>query len=229
MIWIFLSALSVAIAGTMGILMNKLVSKKQSDSLMNILGILMIFMGIQGALKIKSSLLMLISLALGTFIGSGIGIHDKAENLSNKLITKNISSETIKNAISIIIIQCSGSLSILAAMSLGLQGNPSLLQFKTILDSISGMIFASIYGISIYFAAAALFIYQGSIYLFANILSSFLTADVINEFAAVGSVLLIGMGLDLMKIKPFKALDYLPSMFIPIFWFIIKDLLKLFI
>ena len=131
MIWIFLSALSVAIAGTMGILMNKLVSKKQSDSLMNILGILMIFMGIQGALKIKSSLLMLISLALGTFIGSGIGIHDKAENLSNKLITKNISSETIKNAISIIIIQCSGSLSILAAMSLGLQGNPSLLQFKT--------------------------------------------------------------------------------------------------
>ncbi|HHX66518.1 MAG: DUF554 domain-containing protein [Miniphocaeibacter sp.] len=224
MFWVFINAIGIAIAGTFGMILNKFISKKQGESLILILGLLIIVMGIQGALEINSMLLMLVSLTIGTFIGTTLKMHDRTENLANKFSSANVNSDIIKNAITIIIIQCSGSLSILAAMNMSLKGDPSLLQFKTILDSVSGLIFASVYGVSIYIAAFALFIYQGSIYLLTNILGNFLTPEVINEFSAIGSVLLIGMGLGLMKIKDFKTLDYLPAMFIPIVWYGVQSL-----
>lgn len=227
MLWVLINASGIAIAGTLGIFLKKLISKKQGDSLILILGLLIIVMGIQGALKIESMLLMLISLTIGTFIGVTLGIHDKVENLAGRFSHADVESPIVKNAITIIIIQCSGSLSILAAMGMSLQNDPSLLQFKTILDSVSSLIFASVYGASIYIAAVALFIYQGSIFLLSNVLGNFLTPEVINEFAAIGSVLLIGMGLDLMEIKKFKTLDFLPSMFIPIIWYGLQKLYML--
>ncbi len=222
MIWIIINALGIAIAGTFGIVLKRLVSKKQSESLMFILGLMIIVMGIEGALKIDSMLLMLVSLTLGSLIGVGLKLNDRVEGLSELFSKSKISNETVKNGISIIIIQCTGSLAILASMNMSLQSDPSLLQFKTVLDSVSGLIFASVYGYSIYIAAVGLLIYQGSIFMITNSLGSFLPTVVINEFSAVGSVLLIGMGISLMKIKDFKTLDYLPSMFIPIVWYMVQ-------
>ena len=222
MIWIAINALGVAVAGTLGMILNKKKKKKQSDSLMLILGLIIIVMGIEGALKIDNMLLMLISLTLGSFIGVGLKLNDRAESLADRFAKTKIGNETVKNGISIMIIQCVGSLSILASMNMSLQSDPSLLQFKTVLDSVSGLIFASVYGLSIYIAAAGLFLYQGSIYLITSLFGNFLIDSVINEFSAVGSVLLIGMGLSLMKIKDFKTLDYVPSMFIPIVWYMIQ-------
>lgn len=222
MIWIVINALGIAIAGTLGIILKRLISEKQSESLMFILGLIIIVMGIDGALKIESMLLMLVSLTIGTLIGVGLKLNDRVEGLADLFSKTKIGNETVKNGISIFIIQCTGSLAILASMNMSLHSDPSLLQFKTILDSVSGLIFASVYGFSIYIATVGLFIYQGSIFLITNMLGDFLPATVINEFSAIGSVLLIGMGISLMKIKEFKTLDYLPSMFIPIAWYMIQ-------
>ncbi|WP_100065915.1 DUF554 domain-containing protein [Miniphocaeibacter massiliensis] len=222
MFWIFANALGVVISGIIGIFLKKYISNRQSDSLMTILGLLIIIIGIQGALEVENMLLMIISLALGTFIGSGLKIHDRVDNLASSSSFKNLNSNFLKNSVTIVLIQCSGSLSILAALNYGLKGDATLIQFKTVLDIASGLIFASIYGASIFVSAAVLLVYQGGIFLLSGLLNQFLTPEVINEFSAVASVILIGVGLALMKIKNFKALDYLPAMFIPIIWHLIQ-------
>ena len=101
-------------------------------------------------------------------------------------------------------------------------GNQTYLYTNATLDFVTSLVLASTYGIGIAFAAAILFLWQSSIYLFAGYLSPFLTAELLAEISLIGGFLILSSGLSILKIKDFKALNMLPALFVPIVWFIIK-------
>ena len=78
------------------------------------------------------------------------------------------------------------------------------------------MIFASSLGIGVLFSTVPLFLYQGSITLLAVAARPYLTAEVIAEMNTVGSLLLLGLSLDLLGIAHLKLMNYIPAMFMPI-------------
>ncbi|PJN85925.1 DUF554 family protein, partial [Bacillus velezensis] len=57
--------------------------------------------------------------------------------------------------------------------------------------------------------------WQGSLYLFAKVMESALSADMINEITIVGGILILSSGLSILGIKKYKTLNLLPSLIIP--------------
>ena len=75
---------------------------------------------------------------------------------------------------------------------------------------------ASTYGIGIALTAIVLFCWQGSIYLCALALGSFMTPDMMTELSIVGGFLIASSGLSILGIKDCKTMNMLPALAIPL-------------
>jgi uncharacterized membrane protein YqgA involved in biofilm formation len=107
-----------------------------------------------------------------------------------------------------------GSMAILGAFEEGLGGAPNLLLAKSVLDGFSSIALAASLGIGVIFSAIPLLIYQGGLTLFAGSLQSFFTESIIKELTAVGGLLLIGLGINILEIKKLVILNMIPSLVI---------------
>ena len=64
-------------------------------------------------------------------------------------------------------------------------------------------------------SALAVLLYQGSIALLANWIAPLLTDPIINEMSAVGGLLIIGIGLNMIYDKHISVGNLLPAIFVP--------------
>ena len=118
---------------------------------------------------------------------------------------------------------CIGTLSILGPVMSALQGDHTFLFTNATLDLVTSMVLASAYGIGMALAAPVLFCWQGVIYLVAKYLSgSFFSETLLVELSIVGGIMIFCSGLSILKIKDCKTLNILPSLFIPMIFFIVK-------
>ena len=101
-------------------------------------------------------------------------------------------------------------------MDSGLRGDHSTLFAKSILDGVSSIILSSTMGLGVMMSAVAVLIYQGSIALLAQVVAPLLTEYAIQEMSAVGGVLILGIGLNMIRKEHIPVGDLLPAMFIPL-------------
>jgi uncharacterized membrane protein YqgA involved in biofilm formation len=71
-------------------------------------------------------------------------------------------------------------------------------------------------GIGVIFSVIPMLLFQGGLTLFAGSLEHVLSNTIINELSAVGGLLLIGLGLNILEIKQLKITNMLPSLLIVI-------------
>ncbi len=118
-------------------------------------------------------------------------------------------------------------MAIVGSLESGIQGNHETLFAKSILDGISSIIFASTLGIGVAFSSLPVLIYQGSITLLANFVKELLTPEVVNEMSAVGGILIMAIGINILGIKKIKVGNMLPAVFIPIIYYMLTNLVNL--
>jgi len=111
---------------------------------------------------------------------------------------------------------CVGALAIVGSLQSGLTGNHEILFNKSILDFVAAAIFASTLGIGVMFSAGLVLLYQGTITLFSQWLAPYLTDIVIAEMTCIGSVILIGLALNMLKITKLRIMNFVPAIFMPI-------------
>ncbi len=80
--------------------------------------------------------------------------------------------------------------------------------------------FSSTLGIGVALSSVSVFIYQGVITLAASFVQGILTEPVVVEISAVGSLLIIGLGFNMLGITKIKVANLLPAIIIPIIYFI---------
>lgn len=218
---------SLAIIGgcLIGLIVKGRLTEKISKTIMNGLALCVLYIGISGALKGQDTLQIIICIAIGALIGEIIDIDNKLSNLG-EFIEKKINSkrkDATKEKISIAegfvtssLLFCVGAMAVVGSLQSGLQGNNSTLFAKSILDGVSSIIFASSLGIGVMLSSIAIFIYQGSIALLAGGLSTVLTDSVIANMSAVGSLLIMGLGFNMLGVSKIKVANLLPAIFLPI-------------
>lgn len=221
---ILINALAVCAGGIIGITLRNHISQVHISSIFSIMGVLTIIMGLQGVIPSDHMIFIMVSLFLGSIVGVFINISGKLDSISKKYSRGGAETNFISGAITIFLIQCTGALAIIGPMKAGLQGDYSIIYFKAILDGASGIIFASIYGISIFPAALLLFLYQGSIFLLSNIIEPVLTEVVIEQITQIGSVLLVALGIEMLELKEMKVVNYIPALLIPIIYSLVIGL-----
>ena len=105
-----------------------------------------------------------------------------------------------------VLLFCVGTMAILGSLESGLQNDHATLFAKSVMDTISACVFASTLGLGVLFSAVPLFLYQGGITLLSSVVGPYLTEGVIAEMNTVGSLLLLGLSLDLLGIKKLKLM-----------------------
>jgi uncharacterized protein len=115
-------------------------------------------------------------------------------------------------------------MAILGCLESALNQNSGILLTKSIMDGVSSIFLASAMGIGVLFSAFTVLIYQGLLTLLFSLFAGSLDMNVINEISAVGGAILIGIAINMLKLKKIKSADMVISLFLPI---AIVPLLKL--
>ena len=220
MLGTIVNSLAIVIGSFIGLFLRESINEKVSNTIMNGLALCVIYIGISGALKGDTTIVMIISIVIGAIIGEFIDIDKKLENLGEiieKRFNKNDGNISIAHGfVTATLLFCIGAMAIVGSLESGLNNNHSTLYAKSILDGISSIIFASTLGIGVVLSAIVVFIYQGSITLAAGFLSTFLSDIAINNMTAVGSLLIIGLGLNMLGITKIKVSNLLPAIIIAV-------------
>jgi len=194
------------------------------------IGLSIIFVGIKGALDNQRVLLLIMSMVSGAVLGELINIDAFmnrlglwAERRLGKAVPGGPSGSTggegrsfSKGFVSASILFCTGSMAIVGSMQSGLLGNHEILFAKSILDGVISIVFGASMGIGVAFSAIPVFLYQGGIALASMAVKDLLTAEIIREMSAVGSLLIAAIGFNFLEIREIKVANLIPAIFIPL-------------
>ena len=226
MLGVITNALAVIAGALIGTIFKKYIPKNLGDVLLKAVGLCVIYIGIDGALKGENTLILIISIVIGTLIGTLLKLEDRfysfSENIEKKLV-KNHSKTNQSLAsgfVSASLLFCVGAMAVVGSLQAGISGDNTMLFTKSVLDGISSIVFASTMGIGVFFSSIAVFLYQGIIALLANVVSPYLTTACVNEMTSVGSILIMTIGLNMLSITKIKIMDMLPAVFIPVIIFL---------
>ncbi|MBR2370981.1 MAG: DUF554 domain-containing protein [Clostridia bacterium] len=189
-----------------------------SDTLMKGLALCTLAIGAAGAIKTENHLILILSITIGGIIGTLLDL-DKLLNLLGAKIearTKGKDGSVSQGFVSASLLFCVGAMTIIGALNSGISSDHQMLYTKSILDLISSTVLAASLGFGVLLSAVFVFVFQGTITLLAGLLAPLLSAAVITEMTAAGSVLIIGLAFNLLGVSKIKIMNYLPAMFIPI-------------
>ena len=200
--------------------------EKISDTIMSGLALCIIYMGISGALECQHVLICIISMVVGGLIGELIDIDKGLNSLGDKIEEKLNKGKTdvSKEKVSISQGFVSASLGCTEAFWIGdymnIDKNDTLFA-KSALDGVSSFLFSLTMGIGVLLSAVAVFLYEGIIACGAFLLKGVLSTAVITEMNAVGSLLILALGINMILKANIKVANLLPAMFVPIIFGII--------
>jgi len=165
--------------------------------------------------------LFIVSLALGSLLGSIIDLDKRF----NSLVGRFSSSDLGKGLSTGILMFCIGTLSILGPINAALYNDHTFLFTNATLDLVTSMALASTYGFGMMAAAPVLFLWQGGIYLCAGWLEPVLNGGMMTEISLVGGFLIAASGISILGLKDMKTINMLPSLLVPPIWFALKALI----
>ena len=214
------------LAGSMlGSVLRKGVKEKYQNALYTAMGLAATALGINAVVsnmpKSNYPVLFIVSLAVGSLLGTILDLDGRFQGMVGKYSKSNLGQGLSTG----ILLYCIGTLSILGPVMSALYGDNTYLFTNATLDFVTSTVLASTYGIGMAFAAPVLFCWQGAIYLVAkNLSGSFFSEEMIAELCIVGGILIASSGIGILKIKDCKALNMLPSLAVPILFFVVKAL-----
>lgn len=216
-------------------------TQRVTDTMIKALGLCAIFIGIGGAIEgsvngriidalegneginldslaTERTLVIIISISIGTLIGELIDIEKWVNKLGDKVqaLTGGKMGNVAQGFVTASILLCVGSVTIVGSLNSGLKGDHTLQLTKAAMDFVSVIALASTMGIGVMFSAAFVLVYQGSLTLLAGLIAPFLSADVVTCITAVGSIVIIALGINIVTGVKLRTTNFLPSIFLPI-------------
>jgi uncharacterized membrane protein YqgA involved in biofilm formation len=227
-----INAAAIIVASFIGVIFKSKLHVDYTKQLKLVMGLVLLLMGIGwfisdfvvidgNGLETQHELLILISIILGTAIGSFLKLDERFRSLVKNIETKYQLPPIAEGFITASLIFCIGAIAILGVFQDVIQGNLTLLYIKSILDFITAMILASALGIGVMFSFVSVLLYQGLIMLIAITFAPVLPVDLMTYISLVGNVLIVALSIDFLEMKSLKVLNMLPSLIIPIIYVVI--------
>ncbi len=214
---VLVNVLTVLIGSTLGLLLKKQIPERLTSAVMTAIGLCTVAIGVTGVIKGQNQLVMIISLVLGTIIGTLIDIDGKLTKIGDKLQKKSKKGENEKSTFSqgfvtASLLFCVGAMTIVGSMNAGISGDNQMLYTKSVLDLISSTMLGASLGIGVLFSSAFVLVFQGGLVALSMALGSFLNDFAVAELICAGSVMIIALGLNLIGITKIKVANLLPGL-----------------
>ena len=223
MIGTFVNMGTIVVGSLIGGLLKRGLSQEMNDTLMDVMGLAAFGIGmnsvVQNMPNSQYPVLFIVSLAAGCVLGLLLKLDDRVGRLTSRSPG---GGKLGQGLVTGCLIFCIGTLSILGPVQSALYQDHTLLFTNASLDFVTSMVLASTYGVGMALAAIVLFLWQGGIYGLTLLAGNVITDSMMTELSIVGGFLIAMSGLSIMKVKDFKALNFLPALIVPVVWCLIR-------
>ncbi len=220
MLGAIVNTLTVLIGGALGLLLKKGISERFSDIIMKGIALCVLFIGISGSLTGSNIIISIVCIVLGGLIGEAIGLEAGVTKIGDKLQEKfskgDGQSSISKGFVTASLVFCVGAMTIVGALQSGIEGDHSTQFTKAILDGIGAIVFASSLGAGVLLSAGTVLVIQGGITLLAQWIAPLLTDVIIAQMTNIGSILIMGLALNMLGLTKLKVMNYVPAIILPI-------------
>lgn len=227
-----INVVCILLGGLAGTMAGNRLKESVRESLMAITGISVVILGAGGAMsqmltivdgKLSSggTIMMVVSLALGTVIGEMLGIEDKIVRFGEYLKEKSGSSgdqRFVSGFVTASCTVCIGAMAIIGSVQDGISGDYSVLAAKGVIDAILICTMAASQGKGCIYSAIPVGIFQGSFTLLAIFIGDLLSEAALSNLSLVGSVLILCVGLNLVRQKQIRVANALPAVVVAVIW-----------
>ena len=220
-----INILGIVAGGVCGLIFGKMLKKEHQDSLGVAAGVSVLFLGIAGAMegmltmadgKVTSgnSMVLIISIMLGTLVGELLGIENWFTRLGEWLKMKTDNAKDggfVDGFVTASLTVCIGAMAIMGAIEDGIMGDYSLLTAKAVLDFIIIMVMAASLGKGAVFSAVPVGLWQGAVTILARLIKPLMTELSLLYLSFVGSVLIFCVGINLVWGKKVNVANMFPA------------------
>ena len=223
-----INALAILAGGILGIGLKRFLKAHYQETILKATGFAVLFLGAAGTLSkmlvvsadgtslaTTGTMLMILSLAAGAFIGELIDIDGLFERFGEWLKHRTGSdgdNQFTNGFVSASLTVSIGAMAIIGSIQDGIYGDCSTLMAKAVLDFIIVMIMASSMGKGCIFSFLPVAVLQGSMTFLAVAISGVMTESVLNHLSLVGNILIFCVGVNLIWPKTIKVANLLPSL-----------------
>lgn len=207
---------TVLVGGTIGSVLGDRLPERLRETLVVGVGLMTLALGVQMALAMRNAVVILVSLLLGGGIGEMIGIARRLDALS-AVFRRRLAGRggSVGEAfVTTSLIFCVGPMTILGSLQDGLTGRFPLLAVKSSLDGITALAFGSTLGPGVLLSAVTVLVYQGGLTVGAGAIRGVLSDSMIGAMTAVGGLMILGLGLEILRIRSLRVATFLPSLVI---------------
>ena len=210
------NGIAIVIGGLVGMFAGKLLPERIRTALVPTMSLVTIGIAVPGMMNTANLLIPILSMVVGTFIGELIDIDGALQKLSNKLQSKFKGSSVAEGFFTCSLVFAVGAVAVMGALDSGLKGDHSLLYAKALMDGTASIAFAAALGLGVVFSSVTGFVVEGGIALLAGLVADLLSTAVINEISFVGSLLIVGISLNMMGATKLRILNMVPALVLPI-------------
>lgn len=211
----FINVAAVVAGSVIGVSIGSRLPEQMRQTVLNGLGLATSLVGVQMALGTANILVVMGAMLLGAVCGELLYLEQLLDRMGQwlqTLFTREGQGSFAEGFVTATLVFCIGPMAILGSIQDGLSGDYKVLAIKSLLDGFASIAFAASLGWGVALSIVPLFLYQGSITLFAGVLTSLLSEPMIAEMTATGGLIIVGIGLKLLRVKELRLASFLPAL-----------------
>ena len=175
-----------------------------------------------GRLNSSGTMMMILSLSIGSLLGEWINLDQKMEEFGQWLKQKTGNAKDrlfVDGFVSASLTVSIGAMAIVGALQDGLTGNYSTLLTKAVLDLIIICVMTASMGKGCIFSAIPVALLQGTVTILAKAIEPIMTQAALSNLSFVGNMLIFCVGVNLFfENTKIKVANMLPSILIAVAW-----------
>jgi len=212
------NGICIIVGSLVGLFLTKL-NEKFKETIIQGIGLTVVLIGIQMALQVNSIIIVLLSMLSGAIIGETFRLEDLLNRVGFWIGSKftasdeniNISQAFVTASLLFVV----GAMAILGALDSGLRGDHEILLTKAILDGFTSFVLTTTLGIGVILSVIPVVLFQGTITLLATqiekLIPNVIFNDLLTDITAVGGLLIVSIGLNLLKLTNIRVTNLLPA------------------
>lgn len=214
---VLINAAAVAAGGVLGTLGGRLMPEKMRQTVLGATALVSMGIGISSAIGSSNQLIPILSLVIGSVIGELLHIEDGVTRAGDWLQKRFGKSGSITEGfVTGSLVFAAGAMAVMGALESGLKNDHTILMTKSVIDMAGSVAFAGSLGIGVAFSALSILVLEGTVALLASLLTGVLTEAVITEISVTGSLLIIGIGLNVLGVTKLRILNMTPALLLPV-------------
>ena len=190
----------------LGLILRLGISESCKRTILQAMGLAVLFIGIRMSLASQNSIIIVLSLAVGAVLGEMARLEERLDAFGIWLteLVGDRFGDIGKGFVTASLVYCIGAMAIVGSLQEGLTGDASIIYAKALIDGTVSVIFTASMGIGVMLAAVPVLFYQGAITLAAGSLQTLITDPMLAEVSGVGGVLIIAISLNMLKLTKIK-------------------------